>query len=244
MSTAVGARHALCRAAMMLALAGTCGAAEFTAPQSAAVSYEVYRNGWRVAVVSETFEAKDGAYRIVSESRAVGLLALVEKHTLRFVSSGALTPSGLRPQHFEGKRGDADSRQVRADFDWPAAQLTIVHDGRTETFALPVATQDRISSMYQFMFLSREGLQRLEFPMTNGRKLDHYVYTVQPGGDLDTRLGRMATLHLVKQHRADENVAEIWLAPQYRFLPVKLLIQEEDGTRYEQVITSLELRER
>jgi len=238
------AKLALCQAAMMLALAGACGAAETTAPLSAAARYDVFRNGWRVAVVSETFEAKDGAYRIVSESRAVGLLALVEKHTLRFVSSGVLTPRGLRPQHFEGKRSDADSRQVRADFDWQTGQLTIVHDGRTETFALPVATQDRISSMYQFMFLSREGLQRLEFPMTNGRKLDHYVYTVQPGGDLDTRLGRMATLHLVKQHRADENVAEIWLAPQYRFLPVKLLIQEEDGTRYEQVITSLELRER
>jgi len=238
------AKLALCQAAMMLALAGACVAAETTAPLSAAARYDVFRNGWRVAVVSETFEAKDGAYRIVSESRAVGLLALVEKHTLRFVSSGVLTPSGLRPQHFEGKRSDADSRQVRADFDWQTGQLTIVHDGRTETFALPVATQDRISSMYQFMFLSREGLQRLEFPMTNGRKLDHYVYTVQPGGDLDTRLGRMATLHLVKQHRADENVAEIWLAPQYRFLPVKLLIQEEDGTRYEQVITSLELRER
>jgi len=238
------AKLALCQAAMMLALAGACGAAETTAPLSAAARYDVFRNGWRVAVVSETFEAKDGAYRIVSESRAVGLLALVEKHTLRFVSSGVLTPSGLRPQHFEGKRSDADSRQVRADFDWQTGQLTIVHDGRTESFGLPAATQDRISSMYQFMFLSREGLQRLEFPMTNGRKLDHYVYTVQPGGDLDTRLGRMATLHLVKQHRADENVAEIWLAPQYRFLPVKLLIQEEDGTRYEQVITSLELRER
>jgi len=238
------AKLVLCQAAMMLALAGVCGAAETTAPLSAAARYDVFRNGWRVAVVSETFEAKDGAYRIVSESRAVGLLALVEKHTLRFVSSGVLTPSGLRPQHFEGKRSDADSRQVRADFDWQTGQLTIVHDGRTETFALPAATQDRISSMYQFMFLSREGLQRLEFPMTNGRKLDNYVYTVQPGGDLDTRLGRMATLHLVKQHRADENGAEIWLAPQYRFLPVKLLIHEEDGTRYEQVITSLEFKGR
>ena len=226
----------------MLALAGACGAAEPTAPQSATASYDVFRNGWRVAVVSETFETKDGAYRIVSESRAVGLLALLEKHTLRFVSSGALTPSGLRPQHFEGKRSDADPRQVWADFDWEAGQLTIVHDGRTEILALPPGTQDRISSMYQFMFMSREKLQRLEFSITNGRKLDHYIYTVQPGGDLETRLGPMATLHLVKQHRADESGAEIWLAPQYRFLPVRLLIQEEDGTRYEQVITRLEIK--
>ena len=236
------AKHALFQAAMMLALAGACGAAEFTAPQSAAASYDVFRNGWRVAVVSETFEARDGAYRIVSESRAVGLLAVLEKHTLRFVSSGALTPSGLRPQHFEGKRSDADPRQVWADFDWEAGQLTIVHDGRTEILALPPGTQDRISSMYQFMFLPRETLQQLEFSMTNGRKLDHYLYAVQSSGALETRLGRMATLHLVKQHRADESGAEVWLAPQYRFLPVRLLIQEEDGTRYEQVITRLEIK--
>jgi hypothetical protein len=238
----VDAKRALCQAAMILALAGACGAAEYTAPQSATASYDVFRNGWRVAVVSETFEARDGAYRIVSESRAVGMLALLEKHTLRFVSSGILTPSGLRPQHFEGKRSDADSRQVRADFDWEAGQLTIVHDGRTETIALPPGTQDRISSMYQFMFLPREKLQQVEFSMTNGRKLDHYLYAVQSSGDLETRLGRMATLHLVKQHRADESGAEVWLAPQYRFLPVRLLIQEEDGTRYEQVITRLEIK--
>jgi hypothetical protein len=78
--------------------------------------------------------------------------------------------------------------------------------------------------------------------MTNGRKLDHYLYTIRHGVELETRLGRMATLHLVKQHRVDESGAELWLAPQYRFLPVRLLIQEEDGTRYEQVITGLEFK--
>jgi hypothetical protein len=235
-------RNALCQAATLLLLAGACAAADSTTPLFAAASYDVYRNGWRVAIVSESFEAKDGTYRIVSESRAVGLLALLEKHTLRFASSGSVTPSGLRPQHFEGKRSDADSRQVRADFGWEAGQLTITHDGRSETLALPPGTQDRISSMYQFMFLPRDKLQRLEFFMTNGRKLDHYLYTVLPGGELDTRLGRIDTLHLVKQHRADESGAEIWLAPQHRYLPVRLLIQEEDGTRYEQVITRLEIK--
>ena len=226
----------------MLMLASACGAADSTASLSTTANYDVFRNGWRVAVVSETFEAKDGTYRIVSESRPVGLLALLEKYTLRFASSGALTPSGLRPQFFEGKRSDTDSRQVRAEFGWEAGQLTITHDGRTEMLALPPGTQDRISSMYQFMFLTSQKVQRLEFFMTNGRKLDHYLYTVRPGGGLETRLGRIETLHLVKQHRADESGAEIWLAPQYRFLPVKLLIQEEDGTRYEQVITRIEIK--
>jgi hypothetical protein len=96
--------------------------------------------------------------------------------------------------------------------------------------------------MYQFMFLELEKLQSFELAMTNGRKLDHYLYTVQAGVEIETRLGRTTTLHLVKQHRPDESGIEIWLAPQHRYLPVRLLVLEKGGSRYEQVITALEIK--
>ena len=203
----------------------------------------MYRNGLHIAVMNESFEAKDGGYRLASETRAIGLFALFERQPLRFTSSGRLTDAGLQPQRLEGRRGDADPRQVRAEFDWHAGRLTIVHEGRTDTVALPPGTQDRLSLMYQFMFLAPEKLQRLEFTMTNGRKLDRYRYTASPGVEIDTPLGRMTTLHLVKQHRPDESGTEIWLSPQHRYLPVRVLVQEEDGTRYEQFITRLEIRD-
>lgn len=238
----MGVKRALGQAAILLALTGACGAAEFGAPQAISVSYEVFRNGRRVAVMNESFEANDGSYRIVSESRAVGLLALFERRPLRLTSSGRLTAAGLRPQRFEGKRGDRDPRQVRADFDWQGKQLTIARDGKTDTLPLPPGTQDRLSLMYQFMFIAPGRSQGLEFSITNGRKLDQYRYTVHSGVEIDTPLGRMATVHFVKQHRPDQSGAEIWLAPQHRYLPIKMLILEEDGSRYEQVITTLEIK--
>jgi len=235
-------KRALGQAAILLALTGACGAAESGAPQAISASYEVSRNGGRVAVMNETFETKDGSYRIVSESHAVGLLALFERHPLRLTSSGRLTAAGLHPQHFEGKRGDDDPRQVRAEFDWPGERLTIAREGKTDTLPLPPGTQDRLSLMYQFMFLAPDRSQRLEFSMTNGRKLDQYRYAVHPGVEIETPLGRMTTVHLVTQHRPDESGAEIWLAPQYRYLPVRMVVLEEDGSRYEQVITKLEIK--
>lgn len=200
------------------------------------------RNGFPVAVMHETFESKDGAYRIVSESRAVGLLALFERQPLRFVSSGQVTDSGLRPLQFEGKRGESDPRQVRGEFDWKTSRLTLVHGGKTNVMALPRDTQDRLSFLYQFMFHAFDQRNRMELAMTNGRKLGHYVYTVNPEVEIDTPLGRMKTLHLVKQHLPDESGAEIWLAPEHRFLPVKMLVLEEDGVRYEQIITRFEIK--
>ena len=158
------------------------------------------------------------------------------------MSSGRLTASGLQPQFFEGKRHDADPRRARADFDWLAKQLTLTRDGRTDTLTLPPATQDLLSTMYQFMFIELEQLQRFELSMTNGRKLDHFLYTINRGVEIDTPIGRMTTIHLVKRHRPDESGTEIWIAPQHRNLPVKMLILEEDGARYEQVITKLEIK--
>ena len=235
-------KHPAWLAATLIAVAIPCTAATPSIPHAISASYDVLWNGRRVAVMTETFEAKDGGYRIISESQAVGLLATFVREPLRMVSSGQLIASGLRPLRFESKRGDDDPRQVRAAFEWEAGQLAITQRGKTETLTLPPATQDPLSSMYQFMFLEPEKLQRFELSITNGRKLDHYLYAVRAGVEIETPLGRMTTVHLVKQHRPDETGGEVWLAPQHHYLPVKVVILEENGSRFEHVITKFEVK--
>ena len=212
------------------------------APAAISASYEVSYNGLPFAVVNERFETGNAAYRIVSESTTSGLFALFRKKSATLVSSGALTKDGLRPLHFEGNDHGDDTRRVVAEFDWQQQRLTLRHDGVTETVALAPGTQDRLSLMYQFMFVASEKLESLEVAMTNGRKIDRYRYAVSRDVDIDTPLGRMRTLHLVKERQSGESAAEVWLAPRYHFFPVKVLIVEKDGSRYEQVITRLDIR--
>jgi hypothetical protein len=228
-------------AAAALAISLSAAAAAPT-PRTVSASYDVLWNGTRVAVMNETFEAKGGSYRIVSESRAIGLLALFAREPLRLESSGQLTATGLQPLHFEGKRGDDDPRRARADFDWSTGRLTLTHDGATEHHKLPPATQDLASLMYQFMFLDLANRGKFELAMTNGRKLNQHWYTIRPGVEIDTAFGRIATLHLVKQHRPDESGAEIWLAPQHHQIPVRMVVVDDDGSRVEHVLTKFELK--
>jgi hypothetical protein len=223
-----------------MAFAGA--AAAPPAPRSVTASYDVLRNGGHVAVMHESFEAADGRYRIVSESHAIGLLALLAPHPLRAVSSGRLTGAGLTPLQFEGKRGDDDPRQVRADFDWDGAQLKVARSGRNEVLPLPPGTQDQLSIMYQFMFLAPDGTRELNLSRTTGRRMEQHRYSVRTGVEIDTPLGRMSTVHLVRQHLPEESGVEIWLAPQHRHLPVKMLILDDDGSRYEQVMTKLDIK--
>jgi hypothetical protein len=238
----MGMTRRLIQATTLLLLSGACAAAGPGAPQAVSASYEVFMNGGRVAVMDETFEAKDGQYRIVSESHAVGLLKLFVRQTLRVTSRGRLTGAGLAPQHFEGKRGDDDPRQVRAEFDWEGQQLKVTRKGRTQILPLPPRTQDQLSIMYQFMFLAPDRPQVLQLSRTTGRKVEQHRYTVRTGVEIETPLGHMATVHLVRQQPPDEEGVEIWLAPRYRYLPVKLLILDDNGARYEQVMTKLEIK--
>ena len=99
----MGYRTGWAAATLLLALPGA--AAAPPVPQSVSASYNVLRNGARVAVMHESFEAADGSYRIASETHAIGLLALLAPRPLRVTSSGRLSGDGLAPLHFEGKRG-------------------------------------------------------------------------------------------------------------------------------------------
>jgi Protein of unknown function (DUF3108) len=230
----------------LAALAATAAPGAYAAsaaPQRVTISYDVSRNGFPVAEMTEVFESSSGRYQIVSESRAIGLLALFERHPLRFVSAGRLSADGLQPLEFEGKRYENDRKGVRGAFDWKTGRLTIRYGERTQTLPLPAGAQDRLSFLYQFMFMAPFKEVQLALDMTNGRNLSHYLYTLQSGVEIDTPLGRLSTLHIVRLHSPNENGVEIWLSPQHRYLPVRMTIIEEDGTRYEQIATRLDVKE-
>lgn len=216
--------------------------AHAAAPASVSATYEVRMNGVNVAVIDESYRAQAGAYRLTSNSTPIGVFALAQKLAVRFSSSGALTPRGLQPQRFEGRRGNGDTPELSADFDWTAARLTLTHEGKNQTVELAPGTQDRLSAMYEFMFLAPKASGALEVPVTNGRRVNRYAYAVTRDVELDTPLGRLKTVHLVKQREPGDPENEIWLSAQHGYVPVRMIIVERDGRRYEQLATKLELQ--
>src|SRR5687767_7870746 len=196
----------------LLAWLATASCAVFATPKSVKLTYGGYMNGMAIGVITEHFDIDGGAYRISSDTRPIGLAAFVQRQPLRFVSRGQVTREGLRPDHFEARRNPNDAPQITAEFDWSQPLVTLKHGGKLESFALPPGTQDRLSIMYQFMFMRLDRIRVVEFPMTNGRKLDRYRYRITPDVEIDTALGKLKTLHLVKEREPGDNAAEVWLS--------------------------------
>lgn len=229
-------------AAVLVLVFLAAGTAAARPPAHIEASYDLLRNGLHVGVIRETYEEHDGTYRIVSETTPAGWLALISKTTIRIVSSGTVTPQGLKPLRFEHQRSGEPGKSTAAEFDWNKATLTLLHDGKTEAVPLPAGTQDRLSAMYQFIHLDPAESNQIGFFMTNGARVSEYRYRVSPGEYADTPMGRLAAVRLTKKRQPDEDSTDVWLARDKHFFPVRMVIHDSRGDTLEQVLTSLSFR--
>ena len=58
--------------------------------------------------------------------------------------------------------------------------------------------------------------------ISNGKKLEHYEFSVSEDEMIQTRLGKLRALPIHKIHAAGEEGQVIWLGMEYRMLPVKI----------------------
>ncbi|MFA7242741.1 MAG: DUF3108 domain-containing protein [Sulfuricellaceae bacterium] len=211
-------------------------------PQATTATYRLTKLGQSFGTARETFKRDANRYRIESVSSAVGIFALFAKGKIRLISTGEVTADGLRPQHFEHHRGDDPAKRIVADFDWEKHSATHRFDGKSESADLPADTQDRISLLYQFMFHPPQGTG-IELAMSNGRQLNRYQYKVIGEETIVTPAGRFETIHLSKRVGEQRDGAEVWLAKERHYFPVRIAVDEKDGGTLEQELTSLEITE-
>lgn len=207
-------------------------------PDAIQASYDIYQNGMKLGRMDEIYTREQDRYTLTSTTTPLGLLALFKPGKVVVSSSGMVGKQGLQPLRFSHQRERDPSKDSQAEFDWDNGRLTQIHQEQRNVVELPPGTQDRLSAMYQFMFLSPSATA-VDFPMTNGIRLNDYHYAVSHGQQLDTPAGRFDTLYLDDQAKPGERHTEIWLAVQRNYLPCKMVITEADGEQLIQILSSL-----
>ncbi|MCB5190233.1 DUF3108 domain-containing protein [Methylobacillus arboreus] len=208
------------------------------APKQVQLTYEATRNGQPFAKVTETYRQEGNRYRIESVTKGVGVYALFGER--RLTSEGEVTAQGLKPAHFELHQGDNEKRSLYTDFDWGANQLKMKVKGKLNTVPLEAGAQDLSSFVYQFMFVPPAG-NELKLPVTTGKKLRTYHYNIDAKDEaLETAAGKFKVMHLSEAGPdADEDGKELWLGTEQHYLPVKLMMLDDKGSKIEQVLTSI-----
>lgn len=189
-------------------------------PQKVEVSYALSRNGSAVAEVVDRFEHDGKTYKLEETMKGKGVFAL--KGEAKRTSTGAVAPDGLRPQKYEDKR---KGRERQHEFDPKAAAPTLQR-------------QDQLSFPWTFAFAPPKGAVTVS--VADGKHVTSYTYEPAGRERVKTPAGEFDALKLVKKKKDPKDKGtEIWLATDRQNLPVKIAIEDKDGTRLEQVATKI-----
>jgi hypothetical protein len=204
-------------------------------PEKLTVTYEVTYRGFMTAVVGEVTEQLrhgGGKYEIQESTKGRGVMAL--KGTISRSSRGNVTAEGLRPVEFVDERTGRETARVW--FDWAANKMTMHFRQGPEVQPIPPNAQDRLSFILNFAF-APPGDKPIKMSVADGGSVSRYTFAVVgrerlkvPAGEFDTvRVAR------VKDGPEDRRASEMWLAPAYGYIPVRMLATEKDGSQLDQV---------
>jgi hypothetical protein len=149
------------------------------------------------------------------------------------ISQGSFSDQGFQPDTFvESDSASEESALHRFHFDWRKHALQLTNGDEVE---LPVNTQDQLSFMYQLSKITLND-EFFPLPIANGESITITQIEVGAMEFVDTKMGKIRARHLRKMHTRQEAYFEIWLAPEYRMLPVKFRQVSETGQKIKEYI--------
>jgi hypothetical protein len=152
------------------------------------------------------------------------------------MSEGTVADSGLAPDRYseETQFLMRDKRHVSVTFAPDSVELA---NGQKQD-RMP-GVQDTASQFIQFTWLFGSKPEALrvgasfEFPLALPRSLKTWTYDVVGEDTLYTPLGPLPAFHLkprIAERKPGELTVEMWFAPELRFLPVRIRIEQDAGT--------------
>ena len=231
-STSKAAMRSWCWPLASLALSAS-AAAQPALPARVEIEYELKRNGSVMAEVVDRLEQANGSYQLSEHWKGKGIYAVMGK--AKRTSAGMLTADGPRPTEYVDERSGRDTQRVT--FDWAANTITRRYKGQTRTEPVPADTQDRLSFLFALTFASQKN-ESVSFHVADGRGMSRHTYDPNGRERIGTPAGEFDTVRVLRKNGSGD-VAEIWLAANRSYLPVRIVVVEQDGTRYEHVATRI-----
>jgi hypothetical protein len=214
---------------------------KFNIPPSAELSYVIRarQSGFPIdgnAMVHWSVSGK--RYSVTNEARAPLFGKVLDSK-----SEGEIDEYGLAPQVFAEKRFRRDATTTSFDRDAHIIRFSI----GDQTYPIKGGEQDRNSAIWQLISVARATPSRFKpgsewtFFVAGQRDADPWTFKVVSQEKLDTPLGEVTTLHIVKAPPPDskDQQVDIWLGPHQEWYPIRLRYTDADGDFIEQTLEQI-----
>ena len=167
---------------------------------------------------------RDGEnYTFESTIQASGFFVNMFAGTITQQSSGAVTATGIVPHRFSIRRGEKPPET--AEFEGARGKVRLARESETRELDMPPKLQDTQSFLFQLAIEApklKSPDDRIEIWVTNARGLNRYIFKKVGESIVETRLGSVETIHLIRETAEVRDTYEAWLSTKHHYLPVKL----------------------
>jgi len=209
-------------------------------PPSAQLHYSIKADRSGLTLVGEAtvnWQTSDSgaAYSITSETRAAIFGKILEAS-----SHGKVDSYGLAPDLYEEKSRNKAPAQAR--FNRDSKQITFAESA--DVYPISGGEQDRTSIIWQLVSIARATPKKFvqgsqwNFFVAGRHDADPYTFTVDDSVTLNTPLGNLPTIHVIKAPppNSKDQRLDIWLAPSMEWYPVRVKFSDADGDTIDQTL--------
>jgi hypothetical protein len=225
---------------ILLATMSMIVAAETNSPTEFNAVYDVYRSGMKVAKMQRSISIKDdGDLLYHSETNLTGIASFVRKDKIIEQSVWQLEEERIIPLEYVYQHtGIKQERNVVVTFDWEDMQITNSVNGSSWKMPAEEGVLDKLLYQYSIMQEMKAGKTRFTYLIADGGKEKLYKFEAVGEEVIETPLGNLRTIKVVRHREDTDRKSTFWSAADYDYLPVKLE-NIDDGVKTVVMINSL-----
>lgn len=159
-------------------------------------------------------------------------------------STGTLKPFGIAPDNYIEKI-EVANRELRADFDWNIKAVSFVGRGASQPMFFGDGTQDPLSLQFHIPLLAQaypwrfSPGQQVTFAVAR-RNIENYSFVVDGFEPIKIDGTDVMTLKIDRRRGPDATRrVEIWMAPEFQWLPVRLRFTDTNDEVWDSVLAQL-----
>ena len=188
-------------------------------PVKARIVYQASLAGLPIGEATQQWTIDKQHYRLETE------VSPIFGAKIRYLSNGELGESGIKPADYAEFRGKGDTPRQQARFDWTAKQVSYGAPDNPQSGKLEAGAQDYNTLPYQLAWLGKKPATTVQ--IVTGRKIKQDRMAQAEAGSM-MLMGKNTPTRIWRTQDAEEGT-EIWLAPEFGGLPVKIVRHDDKG---------------
>ncbi len=203
-------------------------------------SYNVYRSGVMIARMQRSVSRlEDGKLLYRSETNVTGLVSIFRNDRIVEQSTWQFTDGKIIPEFYQYLHtGTKKERNITIKFDWEKNQVTNSVNGSSWHMPAAEGILDKLLYQYSIMLDMQKGKSSLSYTVADGGKEKVYIFESLGEETIETPLGKLRTIKMVRHFTDNDRQSIFWSAPDIGYLPVKLE-NIDDGVKTVVTINSL-----